>query len=587
MNLITISLKRRGIVLPPAALWSPDSTRILTYRLDERAVGDFGMVQHVPEDGSARPLYWPLKLALSGDEALPMLAMMVIDVSSGAITPMQGGALVGSVASAIERGEAWWSADGRRAFLLDRDRFSRRLTLVEYDAAAGARRDVLTETAATFIDVNLSVTGLANIAVLDATGEFVWFSQCDGYAHLYLYDLATGALKNRITAGPWMVRDIVRIDAERREIWFLAGGIDPAVNPTCRTLCRIGLDGTGLTRLTPEPEEHAVAMPELRTPRDHARPFVDPGQGISPDFRFFIHTHSTLERAPVSTLRDRDGRLVATLENATVALDWRFPKTFSVTAADGETELYGAMWFPTDFDPARKYPVLDWIYPGPQRGQTPNVLLTDGPELGRSSMPQAFAELGCIVVNVDGRGTPLRSKAFHDRSYGNLRDPGCLEDHIACLRQLAARHDFITLDRTGIMGHSAGGYATVRALAAHPDFFHVGVSSAGNHDQRGYGFTWTEKHQGPVGESDYDSAANKNVVGTISGKLFLAIGEMDDNVHPALSYQLIDALIRADKDFELVVLPNENHGTMTTHPYFLRRAMGFLHENLVQACASR
>jgi dipeptidyl aminopeptidase/acylaminoacyl peptidase len=193
-------------------------------------------------------------------------------------------------------------------------------------------------------------------------------------------------------------------------------------------------------------------------------------------------------------------------------------------------------------------------------------------------------------VNVDGRGTPLRSKAFHDFSYGNLRDPGCLEDHIACIRQLADRHDFITLDRVGIMGHSAGGYATVRALAAHPDFFHVGVSSAGNHDQRGYGFVWTEKHQGPVGESDYPSAANKNFVDAITGKLLLATGEMDDNVHPALSYQLIDALIKADKDFELIVLPNENHGTMTAHPYFLRRAMGFLHAHLVsaaQACASR
>ena len=585
MNLTTITLARKGITLPPAALWSPDSRRILTYRLDERALGDFPMVQHVPEDGSARPILWPLKLALTGDAALPMLEYIAIEAATGAVTRMQGPPSIGGVATAIERGEAWWSADSRRAFVTDRDRHSRRLTLVEYHADTGARREVLTETAPTFIDTNLSVTGLANIAVLDRSDELVWFSQRDGWAHLYLYDLGTGALKNRITAGEWAVRDIVRIDEDRRQVWFLAGGIASGADPTYRALCRVGLDGSNLTVLTPEPEEHAVAMPAARMPRDFVRPATDPGQGISPDFRFFVHTHSTLERAPVSTLRRADGGVVAELETASLdpalQASWRWPQVFSVKADDGATDLFGAMWLPTDFDPSHRYPVLDWIYPGPQRGQTPKVMLTDGPDLFRSAMPQAFAEIGCIVLNVDGRGTPLRAKAFHDVSYGNLGDPGCLADHIAGLRALAQRHDFIDLDRVGIMGHSAGGYATVRAMAAHPDFFRVGVASAGNHDQRGYGFAWPEKHQGPAETADYDAAANKNFVESITGKLFLASGEMDDNVHPALTLQLVDALIKADKDFELLFIPNEDHGSLTSHPYFLRRAMGFLHQHLV------
>ncbi len=588
-NLATVTLARKGVALPPVALWSPDSRRILLCRLDERAVGDFPMVQHVPEDGSARPRYWPLKLALSGDTALPMVEYLIIEAASGRINPVAAGPLIGGVASAIERSEAWWSADSARVYVTDRDRLSRRLSLLEFDAAAGASRVAVEETADTFIDTNLSVIGRPNIVVLDRSGEVLWFSQRDGRAHLYLYDLATGALKGRVTEGRWMVRDVVRVDEAARQVWFLAGGVDPERDPTLRTLCRIGLDGTGFTVLTPEAAEHSVAMPALRMPRDHVRPAPEPGEGIAPDFRHFIHTHSTIDRLPVTSLRRADGSLVAVLEEASLdpalAGAWRWPVPFRVIAADGQTPLWGAMWLPSDFDPVRRYPVLDWIYPGPQRGQTPKGAFGAGSELARNVMPQAFAEIGCIVVNVDGRGTPLRDKAFHDRSYGRLDDPGCLEDHVATIRELARRHAYIDTGRVAIMGHSAGGYATVRAMASYPDFFRVGVSSAGNHDQRGYGFTWAEKHQGPVeslpdGTTSHTKAANKHVVDTIAGKLLLAYGEMDDNVHPALSLQLIDALVKADKDFELVVLPNEDHGSTTQHPYFLRKAMEFLGEHL-------
>ncbi|HEY0420728.1 MAG TPA: DPP IV N-terminal domain-containing protein [Acetobacteraceae bacterium] len=584
MNLTPVTLARKGIRLPAGVLWSPDSKRLFTYRLDERALGDFPMVQHVPDDGSVRPVLHNLKFALSGDRDIPTEAHLVIEVETGRIVPAAGGPYITHVMSCIERQEAWWSADGGRVFFIDRDRMWRRHTLNEMDARSGAVRAVVGETGERFTDVNLSVTGLPNIAILDASDEVVWFSQRDGWAHLYLHDLRTGALKNRITEGEWVVRDIVRVDAARRLVFFLAGGLQE--NPYNRVLCRVGLDGTGFAVLTPQPGDHAVAMPQHRVPRDYIRPDFDTGEGISPGADYFVHSYSSLDSLPVSELCRADGSRVAVLEEArldpALAAGWRFPEPFTAAAADGETKLFGAIWRPTDFDPGKAYPVIDYVYPGPQRGVMPTVMLTDNlAELGRSTLPQAFAELGFIVVCLDGRGTPLRSKAFHELSHGRLDNPGTLEDHIAVLRELARRHKEFDLSRVGIMGHSAGGYTTARAMLRHPEFFHVGVSTSGNHDQKGYSFAWTEKFQGELvrhadGSTSYDAAANPALAHRLQGKLLLAYGDMDDNVHPALTIQLVDALIKADKDFDVLVLPGDDHTTVWSNPWFLRRAMEFM-----------
>jgi dienelactone hydrolase len=586
MNLTTVTLARRGIRLPANVLWSPDGRKLFTSRLDERDVRDLPLVQHVPDDGDARPLLHRLKFALSGDAVLPLETPLVIDIASGSLTIAAAGPHVTGMTTCIEKEEAWWSADSGRVFFLDRDRFWQRLTLLELTAATGAVREVHSETAATFIDTNLSVLGLPNIRVLEASGEFIWFSQRDGFAHLYLHDLATGALKQQITRGQWVVRDLVHVDEATRSLEFLAGGLDPGGNPYHRSLCRIALDSSGFRVLTPGGDDHAFAMPIKRIPRDHIRPEPEPGAWRAPSGRYFVHTHSDLTTRPVSELRHADGRLVATLATAEIAddlaADWRWPSPFRVVAADDQTELFGALWLPTDFDPSRRYPVIDYIYPGPQRGQLPTAMLTDvAGDLGRSSLPQAFAELGFVVITVDGRGTPLRSKAFHDFSYGRLHDPGTLADHVATLRQLAARHAHVDLSRVGIMGHSGGGYASVRALLDYPDVFHAAVATSGNHDQMGYSFAWTEKYMGLVmrhadGTTNYGSAANAPYAANLRGKLLLATGDMDDNVHPALTMQLAAALIAADKDFDFIPLPNDDHTTVWANPYFLRRAMEFM-----------
>ncbi len=589
-NLTTVTLVRRGIRLPANVLWSPDGRWLLTSQLDERLVADLPLVQHVPDDGSVRPLLHNVKFALSGDAHLPVETHVIVDVAHGTVLRAASGPHVTTVTTCIEKEEAWWSADSTRVFFLDRDRLWQRQTLFELTAATGAVRAVHTETAATFLDVNVSVLGLPNIRVLEASDEFIWFSQRDGWGHLYLHDLRTGACKNAITAGAWLVRDLLHVDAEARSLTFLAGGMDPEANPYHRVLCRIGFDGTGLAVLTPGTEDNVLAMPIKRNPRDHIRPAMDPGSWRAPSGRFFVHTRSDLRTLPVSDLRRADGTRVATLATAELtpelAARWCWPLPFRVLADDGVTELFGAMWRPWDFDPGRRYPVIDYIYPGPQRGQLPTVRLTDVmPDLGNACLPQAFAELGFIVINVDGRGTPLRSKAFHDASYGRLHDPGTLGDHVAALRQLASRHDWIDLSRVGIMGHSGGGYASVRALLDHPDVFHVAVATSGNHDQMGYSFAWTEKYMGAVrrgadGRSTYADAANAPFADRLRGRLLLATGDMDDNVHPALTLQVAAALIAADKDFDFLPLPNDDHTTVWSRPYFLRRAMEFLVRHL-------
>lgn len=595
MNLTTISLQRRGVVLPANVLWSPDGARLLTSRLDERGVADLPLLQHAPPGGNGRPeslggnvrpVLHSIKYAMSGDPVLPTESFLIIDALTGVITPARMPPAIAGVTTAIEKQEAWWSSDGSRAYLLTRDRLWQRQTLHEIDAATGTVRDLFTETSATHIDTNVSVAGLPNIRVLDRLGVFIWYSQESGWGHLHLHDLATGARRHAITSGDWLVRDLLHVDETAGTLHFLAANIVPGANPYHRTLCRIGLNGTGLAILTPGDANHALAMPLARNPRDHIRPPAEQGDWRAPSGRYFVHTASDLTTLPVTDIRRADGSLVATLATAEFDGPWRAPLPFTTTADDGQTTLHGAIWLPTDFDPAKKYPVIDYIYPGPQRGQTPEVLFTDIlPDLFRAWLPQAFAELGFAVINVDGRGTPLRSKAFQDASYGRLQDPGTLSDHVATLRQLAARHDWMDLSRVGIMGHSGGGYASVRALLDYPDVFHAAIATSGNHDQMGYSYAWTEKYQGPVthnpdGTTSYSRAANPPDVSRLRGALLLAHGDMDDNVHPALTLQLVDALIAADKDFDYIPLPNDDHTTVWGKPYFLRRAMDFMQRHL-------
>jgi dipeptidyl-peptidase-4 len=588
-NLTAITWRRAGVSPPPVLLWSPDSRRILTHRLDERRVAPLHLHQSVPDDGGVRPVLHEIRAPLPGDAELALVRHLSIDVETGAQTWANAGPFVVGNGSPIERGRVWWDEEGRMAYLLDTGRAEKWIRLCQFDSATGEVRVLREERAPTFVEPHLDPMARPNIRVLPGAKEFIWFSQTDGWAHLYLCDAWNGQVINRITEGRWVVRDILHVDAAARTILFTAGGLTPGRDPYLRQVCRASLDGGPVTVLTDEPCDHQVATAQpmglihvpLNTHR--RRPL-----GVSTSGRYFVETQTHLDRIPVSLLRDaRDGRVIAKLEEAetgdAMGPDWRWPEPITVKAADGETDLHGAIWLPSDFDPAKRYPVLDLIYPGPQRIQTPKQSFSSDPfGIGAFALPRAFAELGMIVVNIDGRGTPLRSKAFHDHYYGRMETAGGLEDHIDGLRQLAATRPYMDLDRVGITGHSGGGFASTRAIFAYPDFFKVAVSSSGNHDQRGYLQQWGEKYQGLMSEgASYAAQVNASLAHRLEGKLLLAYADMDDNVPPALTLQVADALIRANKDFELLVMPNHNHLTIYRDGYFFRKVFEFFLRHLV------
>jgi dipeptidyl-peptidase 4 len=551
----------------PAVTWSPDGTKLLTYRVDERGVGSM----HLLEMQVGRPTLHSWPYALPGDSVVPLHEWAVIDVANRRVVPLQTPPDHQRTSSCCGRlrgdaiGDTEWSRDGHSVAFVSVSRDYRDVALRIADATTGAVRTVLEERGEPFFESSGGGRGVPNWRVLHDRREVVWYSFQDGWGHLYLYDLQTGALKNRITSGEWTVVDVVRVDENAGWIWFTAVGRERGRDPYFRHLYRVRLNGRDLALLTPEDADHVITT--------------------SPDGRFLVDTYSRLDTAPVTVLRRADGRVVRVLEEADIsqlrAAGYTHPTAFTAKARDGETDLYGVMYRPSTFDPSRRYPIINNIYPGPQAGSI-------GPRsfsAARRGNALALAELGFIVVQVDGLGTPMRSRAVHSFYHGDLADNG-LPDQIAVMQQLAAQHAWIDLTRVGIYGHSGGGFATAAAMLQHPDFFHVGVASAGNMDNRGYTYYWGEKWHGQLDhrEDGADTYANQAVqlnAANLRGRLLLAYGTMDNNVHPNMTHLLIDELIRHNRDFDTIVMPNRNHG-FANEPYFVRRTWDYFVQHLLE-----
>jgi dipeptidyl aminopeptidase/acylaminoacyl peptidase len=429
------------------------------------------------------------------------------------------------------------------------------------DPDTGVVRDVFQEKAATYFESGM---GTANWRFLPASNEVLWLSERDNWGQLYLYDLQTGALKNQITSGEGNVTEVLRVDEKTRQIYFIGVGREKGRDPYFRHAYRVGFDGRNLELLTPADADHDVSL--------------------SPAGRAFVDNFSRPDQQFTSVLRAADGRQVLALEEADisklVAAGWKPPIPFTVKARDAATDLYGLMFRPTTFDPSKKYPIIDNIYPGPQTGSVGSRSFS-----ASRGDTQALAELGFIVVQIDGMGTPWRSKKFHDAYYGDMGD-NTLPDQVIGIKQLAQRYPWIDIDRVGIYGGSGGGFATADAMFRYPDFFKVGVSASGNHDNRGYEDDWAEKWQGllvkkPDGTSNYDDQANQNHAANLKGKLLLAHGTMDDNVPPNNTLLVVDALIKANKDFDLILFPNRSHGL--GEAYMIRRRWDYFVEHLLGA----
>ena len=545
-------------------LWSPDSKKVATYQQDQRGVGEMYLV----DTQVGHPTLRAWKYPLPGDDVVTTIQRVVIDVDDPHVVRLDmppdqhRSTLCDDVACRGEWSDVQWSPDGQNLAFISTSRDHRHEQLRIANAATGKVRDVLEESASTFYE---SGNGRANWKYLPATKEIIWFSERDNWGQLYLYDSETGKLKNQITTGEGNVTQLLRVDEARRVLYFLGVGREKGRDPYFIHLYRVGFDGRNLALLTPEDANHEVSF--------------------SPSGRYFTDSYSRPDVPPVAVLRDDTGKLAAQLEKADIskllAAGWKPPIPITVKARDGQTDLYGLMFQPVNLDRSRKYPIINHIYPGPQTGSVGSRSFS-----AARGDAQALAELGFVVVEVDGMGTPWRSKKFHEAYYGDMGD-NTLPDQVAAMKQLAARYPWIDIDRAGIYGHSGGGYATADAMFRYPDFFKVGISEAGNHDNREYEDDWAEKWQGllkknPDGTTNYDNQANQNVAKNLKGHLLLAHGTMDNNVPPYNTLLVVNELIKANKDFDLLLLPNRNHG-FGNEPYMIRRRWDYFVRYLLGA----
>jgi dipeptidyl-peptidase 4 len=543
--------------LPPAVAWSPDSTRVLTHRTDERGVRQTHLVDARPADGGA-PLLRTQRYAYAGDEKMPQAELVVLDVAEGTVVRAQAEPLLMPQASPIMSKWAWCAPDGSAVYYLSQPRDLHTLTLYRLEPATGEVTTVLSETGATRVEPNQWMTEPPIVRVL--ADEVLWYSQRDGWCHLYRYDLRTGALLGQVTSGQWAVRQILRVDEAERVVYFTASGLVEE-DPYRRTVCRIGLDGFGFAKITDDELDHIVTMPDNQ--------------------EYFIDSASTVDTPPVSRVRDWAGRVLVDLERADItkltATGWTPPERFRVKAADGVTDIYGVLYRPRGFEPGQRYPVVDSVYPGPNVTRVEPCFDPGG--MGLDAEP--IAALGFVVVAMDGRGTPGRSKAFHDASYGHLADAGCLADHVAALHQLAQTRPWMDLDRVGAFGHSGGGFATVRAMLDFPEMYKAGVALSGSHDARYFNPGFVEAYDGADNLEGWARASNMDIADRLAGKLMLIHGGMDDQVYPDHTLRLADRLIAADKDFELLIVPEAEHTFIDCLAYVRKRCWDFLVRELM------
>ena len=447
-----------------------------------------------------------------------------------------------------------WSADSSRFTFVYNQRGHQVLRVIAVDAASGAVRAIVDEQSQTFV----CYSGKFFCHWL-GDDELIWMSERDGWNHLWLYDARAGQVKNPITEGPWVVQSVVHVDEAQRQVWFQAGGVYADQDPYYTHFCRANLDGSGMTVLTDGDGNHRAQW--------------------SPGDAYFLDTWSRVDQPPVTELRSsQDGRLVCRLEEADASevlaeRGGRWPERFVAKGRDGVTDIHGIVLRPRDFDPAKKYPVVENIYAGPQDFFTPKSFRA------RYGHQQRIADLGLIVVQCDGMGTSGRSKAFHDVCWQNLRDAG-FPDRIAWIKAAAAKHPELDLSRVGIYGGSAGGQNALAALLWHGDFYHVAVADCGCHDNRMDKIWWNEQWLGwPVGQQ-YEDSSNVVHAGQLQGKLLLVVGELDQNVDPASTMQVVSALQKADKDFDLVIVAGAGHGAAET-PYGSRRRADFFTRHLL------
>jgi dipeptidyl aminopeptidase/acylaminoacyl peptidase len=568
--------------------WAPDSQTLVTMRVEPGERKEVFLIESSPRDGGRAVLH-QRPYALPGDKftsyELNLFRLDQAAAPQGGDSEKPGIGAWEGIKLDLDRVDfgrprVRWSRDGSTFSYTKVDRGHQRLRVVEVDARTAKSRNIVDEQTDTFIwTAHTENFNIPPVTWLEKTDELIYVSEVDGWRHLFLIDpaakpadetaepapqVAHGAkrlfapgLKNQITKGPWVIRGIDRIDEESRQVWFRASGMNADQDPYLVHYCRVNFDGTGLVQLTAGNGNHSIQF--------------------SPDRRHIIDTYSRVDAPPIHELRRvDDGSLVCPLEDADVSelreAGWTPPEVFSAKGRDGTTDIWGIICRPRDFDPAKKYPVIEDIYAGPQGSFVPKTFSSRG-------RYETLNDLGFIVVKIDGMGTANRSKAFHDVCWHNLKDAG-FPDRILWMKAAAAKYPQMDLGRVGVYGGSAGGQNAAGAVLFHPDFYKVAVAGCGCHDNRMDKASWNEQWMGyPVGPQ-YAASSNIDNAHRLQGKLLLIVGEMDTNVPPESTMRLADALIKADKDFDLVVVPGAGHGMggaygqRRMHDFFVRHLLG-------------
>jgi dipeptidyl-peptidase 4 len=547
-------IKNKNKRKPVYILWSADSKHFATMRNDQRNVKELWVINSVAEP---RPTLETYKYQMPGEKEASVEHLLIFDAVAKTYKELdvkqfkdQNIGMWSAPALKSQRDDDWrpaiWHGTNEKLYFHRTSRDLKRIDICMVDINTGSVKPLIEERMNTYVE-------LRRVGLVNGGQELIQWSERDGWAHFYLYDGA-GKLKNQITSGPFHCEDIIGIDEKKRILYFEANGREQNEDPYYKHTYRINFDGTDLRLLDKGEYEHNVS--------------------VNDNNRFFVDNYSRVNTVPKSALYNNEGKKILDLETADftslLASGYRFPEIFKVKADDGITDLYGVLYKPYNFDSTKKYAVVEYVYPGPQTEAVNKAFAQPNPRTDR------LAQIGLLVVTVGNRGgNPARSKWYHNYGYGNLRDYG-LADKKAAVEQLADRYPYVDIDRVGIHGHSGGGFMSTAAMLVYPDFFKVAVSSSGNHDNSIYNRWWSEKHHGVKeqiadnGDTSfvYNIDKNPDLAKNLKGRLMLTTGDIDNNVHPANTIRVANALIKANKRFDLVILPGQRHGYADMSEYF-------------------
>lgn len=588
-------------------VWSPDSRRFLTLQVDDRHVPELAVMDFAPTEG-LRPQVSANRTSLPGDPKVTEFRMISIDVVSGRQVEARYPRLsaVRMNDTPFSAGLAWWSPDSRLAYFVDLERGEKAAHVVALDVETGSTRVVFSERSETYLEMGVNVYAPALVFPLPASNELIWYSERSGYGHLYLYDLGTGSLKRAITSGAWAVREVLGIDETRREVFLTAAGISSEEGPYVCKPAIASLESGETKVISSEPGEHIIWRPGEFRLMVVGFAGQDPRaiSGLAPSGNYFVETIGSVDRLPRTVLRRRSGEQVGIIEvadGAALPEEWTWPEAVKLQAADGKTDIHGLLFKPPGYSPDKRYPLIDYIYGGPQVSATPRIAFADPVMVGTYTEAATLAALGAFALVLDGRGTAERERLFREASHGALHTASNLEDHICGIRQLAERYPAMDLERVGICGFSGGGYATALAALRFGEFFRVAVAGGGNYDQGLFWHGWGERYQGLYSPELYAAQATKTYAAGLKGKLLLIHGLKDTGCHPAALFQLVQALIEANKDVDLVLLPRAGHeltgyGVRRRLDYFVTHLFGSIpppavaftlaHEELIRRLAA-